>query len=99
LALRDDKGRILPGKSLNPGGRKAVDHKVTELARQHTDDAIRVLAEIALDPKAPKPSRIAAASRLLDQGWGRPPQSVAISHSDEIPEAIQVLWRTPEADE
>ena len=54
-------GRFQPGISGNPGGRpKEVGH-VRELAREHTEEAIRTLAAIMQDGKEP----------VLDRGWGR----------------------------
>jgi hypothetical protein len=64
------------GPSPNPGGRPKVVAEVRALAQQHGPDAIAALAEIALNPKAPTASRVAAAEALLDRGYGRPVQAV-----------------------
>lgn len=40
-------------------------------ARAHGDLAIEVLASIAADPDAPATARVAAASKLLERGYGR----------------------------
>lgn len=69
-----------PGQSGNPGGRPKVVAHVRELAREHTDLAIRTLAEIC--ESADKDSaRVAAATALLDRGYGKPPQEVSIDVS------------------
>ncbi len=72
-------GTFSPGVSGNPGGRPREVGYVVELARQRTEDAVRVLHEIALDATQPGASRVAAASALLDRGWGRAPSSIDIS--------------------
>lgn len=63
-----------PGQSGNPGGRPRTLIDVQELARQHTEQAIRTLVQALDDPKL----RVQAACALLDRGWGRPVQSVEI---------------------
>lgn len=40
-------------------------------ARRHGAAAIRALASIATDPKAPATARVAAAGKLLERGYGR----------------------------
>jgi len=71
--------RFEPGKSGNPGGRPKQDVTVTELAKSHTEMAIRVLAEIAQDPKAAKNSRVKACELLLNRGHGTPRQSIELT--------------------
>lgn len=41
------------------------------LARRHTESAVRTLAGIMAQRGAPPSARVAAASALLDRGWGR----------------------------
>jgi hypothetical protein len=60
----------LPGRSGNAGGRPRAALNVQELARQHTEQAVRALVEALRDPKL----KVAAATALLDRGWGRPIQ-------------------------
>jgi hypothetical protein len=57
------------GKSANPGGRPKVLVEVRDLARVHTAEAIDTLVSIMRD----KHARIAAATQLLNRGWGLPP--------------------------
>jgi hypothetical protein len=63
---------FVKGQSGNPGGRPRVVGEVQELARSHTADAVTTLAEIMRDTEA---ARVAAASALLDRGYGKPLQS------------------------
>lgn len=50
---------------------------IRSLARSHTEAAVRTLAGIMRQPKAPAAARVAAAQALLDRGWGKPAQSLA----------------------
>ena len=45
-----------------------------ELARAHCPEAIMTLARIMRDPKAPPGARALACDRILDRGYGKPPQ-------------------------
>jgi hypothetical protein len=44
------------------------------LARSHTHTAIKTLAHVMREPTAPPSARVAAASELLDRGWGKAEQ-------------------------
>ena len=58
--------------------------EIRSLARQHTELAIRTLVQVAASKKAPESSRVAAASALLDRGWGKPKQEVEINQEVSI---------------
>ena len=75
-------GQFPPGASGNPGGRPAALSEVRELARKHTAAAIAKLVKIAERGKS-EMACIAAATALLDRGWGRPTQPIA--GDDEMP--------------
>ena len=70
--MRDTGGRFLPGQSDNPGGRPRIVGHVRDMAQHHAGDAIATLAEIMGQQDAPASARIAAATALLDRGYGRP---------------------------
>jgi len=73
--------RFEKGKSGNPGGRpKEVGH-VKELAKQHTELAIKTLAEIC-EHGDKSAARVAAAEALLNHAWGRPEQAVSFEDKD-----------------
>jgi len=67
-----------PGQSGNPGGRPKGYGNLREIARQHTDAAIKTLVDVVNDPGAPPSAKVAAANALLDRGWGRPEASLAV---------------------
>lgn len=95
MTERDDKGRFRPGHRAsvgNKGGRPR--NTVRELARGHTEDAVRVLVAImqgdaaALGvPSVPVRDRREAARELLDRGWGKPTQPIA---GDDTMDPIRV---------
>ena len=51
--------------------------EIRALARSHTRTAIRILAGILRNKKASAAARVAAATALLDRGWGKVPQPTA----------------------
>lgn len=73
----------LPGICPNPGGRPAGLADVRELARSHTAEAITTLKEIMSDQEALESARIAAATALLDRGWGKPKQDMSIINVED----------------
>lgn len=100
-AKRAANGRFQKGQSGNPGGRKRGDAAVTELARKHAPEMIRVLVKIALDEEAAVNSRVAAAGQVLDRAYGRPRQALEHSGPDgqQLPTGIMVTLVKPEGDE
>jgi hypothetical protein len=58
------------------------------LARSQTEMCVRVLTGIARSPKSGAPARVAAASSLLDRGWGKPAQPHV--GDDELPIAVTI---------
>jgi hypothetical protein len=66
------------GQSGNPGGRPRIIEAVRDIARESTTLAIETLRTIAADTDAPHAARVSAASALLDRGWGKPLQGVAM---------------------
>jgi hypothetical protein len=63
-------GQFAPGQSGNPGGRPKDEHRVAELARSFTLEAIDTLVELMRDGKDER-VRGTAAQALLDRGWGK----------------------------
>lgn len=77
------------GKREGAGRPKGARDKLTreagatlsEMARAHTDDALKTLAQIAVSGES-EAARVSAANALLDRGYGKPSQSVDLSNSD-----------------
>lgn len=79
------KGGYTKGKSGNPRGRPKVVKEIRELAKKHTEDAVKVLVEIMNSTGAKEAARVAAANSILDRGWGRPAQELELVGKDGGP--------------
>jgi hypothetical protein len=75
------KTAFQPGQSGNPGGRPKIPAEVKELAKAHTEEAIRTLAEVMGDSSAPHSARVNAAEKLLDRAWGKSESTVNVNDS------------------
>lgn len=98
-AQRDAKGRLLPGqRSINPAGRPAIIRDIREAAKGHTRQALNTLISVMNDLDAPQGARIAAATAILDRGWGKPQQSLEarIGVENVGATAAEVLMRLTE---
>ena len=67
---RSKSGQFAPGQSGNPGGRPKDKHRVGELARSYTLEAIETLVDLMRHGKDER-VRGTAAQAILDRGWGR----------------------------
>jgi HEAT repeat protein len=72
LPQRRPNGQLMPGFTANPLGRPKVIAKIQALARQHTEAAIARIVELLRSPD--EKVALAAASELLDRGYGKPMQ-------------------------
>lgn len=89
------------GKSGNPNGRpihRAKDGRtLTQLAREHTEEAVETLVEVMRDNRAPAAARVAAADKILNRGWGQAPQTITIKDDDAQPDLSQMTDEQLEA--
>lgn len=60
------------GVSGNPSGRPKADPTLREMARGHTETALRVLVEVMTKSDAPPSARVSAAESILSRGHGKP---------------------------
>ena len=88
-------GQFKKGVSPNPGGRPKAIKRVMDLAKEHTEDAIRALAQITVNEDAHPGARVAAACAILDRGWGKPRQDIHVDQTVNIRaqhlEALKVI--------
>jgi Flp pilus assembly protein TadD len=74
-----NRGSFQKGQSGNPGGRPKALAPVRDLARAQTEAAIETLVAIMTDTDASASARVAAATAILDRGWGKPTVQVETS--------------------
>jgi len=67
------------GQSGNPGGRPKENAEVKELAREYGEAAVARLAQLMKSKN--ERVAVAACQVLLDRGYGKPQQQVAMSGS------------------
>lgn len=81
--------------------RATIENKanIEQLARAHTDMALKALVGIATGG-ASESARVAAATAILDRGYGKPRQSVEghidsdiTHHAGSLPPALEFLAR------
>lgn len=65
--------------SRNPSGRPKKDYDLAALAQTHAKKAIETLVEVMSSAEAPPSARVSAAGEILDRGFGRAPQSIALN--------------------
>jgi hypothetical protein len=73
--------------------KKRVRHRdidVRSLARGYTELSVRVLGGIAKDGTS-ESARVAAASQLLDRGWGKSAQPLTGAAGDDIQVTIRTI--------
>lgn len=80
----------MPGQSGNPGGRPKDKHRVAELARSYTLEAIDTLVELMREGKDER-VRGTAAQALLDRGWGKAKVAVVTEGKQDYIAALQAV--------
>ena len=93
--IRDSSGRFRAGHSGNAGGRPRDEHKVAELARSYTTEAIDTLVDLMRHGKDDR-VRGTAAQALLERGWGKPRVEVATTHKSDSESFIEALQEVAE---
>ena len=88
VECRKENGQFKQGFSGNPGGRPKDEHKVAELARSYTVEAVETLVDLMRHSKDDR-VRGTASQALLDRGWGKAKVEVATSGGQSYIEALQ----------
>ena len=96
IMMPNKHGGKRKGAGRPPGSRNratgAQKTTLSELARDYTDLALSTLAEIASNGES-ESARVAAATALLDRGYGRPRQSVEmeLQTEDRLSQAVREI--------
>jgi hypothetical protein len=61
---------------------------IRSLARSHTATAVRTLAGIMKERRAPAAARVSAAIAVLDRGWGKPQQAIEVDWHQKPPDQM-----------
>ena len=90
VVMRNASGQFVKGFTGNAGGRPRDEHKVAELARSYTTEAIDTLVDLMRHGKDDR-VRGTAAQALLERGWGKPRVEVATTHKSDSESFIEAL--------
>ena len=74
-----------PGQSGNPAGRPKTGD-LEALCRAHTPAAVAALVKALASPR----ERVAAATALLDRGWGKP--AIRVTGDKDAPLLVDFRW-------
>lgn len=91
IVKRDEKGRLLPGTSLNPGGRAKRVKELTEMARREVPAAIEFAARLIADETADVRVRLEAAKFVAAYGLGSPRRLDESDEADGIAERFRSM--------
>ena len=87
--MRNPNGQFVVGYTGNAGGRPKDEHKIAELARGYTLEALDTLVELMRHSKNER-VRGTAAQTLLERGWGKPKMEVLTDKSDYLTALLEV---------
>ena len=66
------------------------NERITELAKTHSELALQVLVEVAMEVKT-DPARVSAANALLDRAYGRPSTQQNLAILERSPQVIELI--------
>jgi hypothetical protein len=89
-SMRNNLGQFISGHSGNAGGRPKDEHRVAELARSYTTEAINTLLALMRNGKDER-VRGTAAQALLDRGWGKAKVEVVTEERQDYIAALKVV--------
>ena len=85
--MRNKLGQFVAGYSGNTGGRPKDEHRVAELARSFTAEAIETLVNLMRTAKDER-VRGTAAQAILDRGWGKPKTEISLEKKQDYFSAL-----------
>lgn len=88
------RGGARPGAGRKRGQPNKLTADVKALASQYGAQAIEALADIATGGDQPAAARVAAANALLDRGYGKPAQAIAVTGANGGP--VQQVSMSPD---
>ena len=88
--MRNNLGQFISGHSGNAGGRPKDEHRVAELARSCTTEAIDTLVALMRSGKDER-VRGTAAQALLDRGWGKAKVEVVTDEKQDYIAALKAV--------
>jgi len=89
--IREGSGR--PAGAVNKATSE-LKLNLSELARQHTNDALETLVEVMKSGQSDS-ARIAAATSILDRGYGRPTKTTSLEvNTPFVPTEIRLVAYT-----
>ena len=89
--MREGSGR--PAGAVNKATSE-LKFNLSELARQHTNDALETLVEVMKSGQSDS-ARIAAATAILDRGYGRPTKTTSLEvNAPFVPTRIELVAYT-----
>jgi len=65
---------------------------IADASKEYTEDALKTLAEVMLNPETPPAVRVTAANCLLDRAYGKPSQAIQ-QQIDTSPQNITITRR------
>lgn len=92
------RGGMREGSGRPKGSRSAAtrqeQERISDLAKQHSDTALKALTSIA-ENGVSEAARVSAANSLLDRAYGKPVQAMAHSGPGEGPIETAEITMTP----
>ena len=88
--MRNNLGQFISGHSGNAGGRPKDEHRLAELARSYTTEAIDTLVALMRSGKDER-VRGTAAQAPLDRGWGKPKVEVVTDEKQDYIAALKAV--------
>jgi hypothetical protein len=72
------RGGARPGAGRKKGQVSQAKKDLSAEAKKHAEAALQVLVSVAQSARTPAAARVAAATAILDRGYGKPRQSMEI---------------------